>query len=172
MRYQREGDLAQRQRVFARVRFTVAQAHFLRRHVHEMRCDVSSRASASALHARATAPPDITMQREPQVPVEYGVTPVSPCTTRTCSGSMPRISFATCASVVSMPWPCECAPMRISRRRRASGAHDTARAPAPSECPSRDRPTCRARPARSRWRGRRRCGDHRAHASSAARASS
>jgi hypothetical protein len=26
--------------------------------------------AASALHAAATAPPDITMQRDPQVPVE------------------------------------------------------------------------------------------------------
>ena len=31
------------------------------------------------------------------------------------SGSMPSISCATCASVVSRPWPCECAPMRSSR---------------------------------------------------------
>ena len=38
--------------------------------------------SASSRHAVPTAPPAITMQREPQVPVEYGVSAVSPCTTR------------------------------------------------------------------------------------------
>src|ERR1044071_6146867 len=37
--------------------------------------------AAISLHATETAPPAITIQREPQVPVEYGVIAVSPCTT-------------------------------------------------------------------------------------------
>jgi hypothetical protein len=32
----------------------------------------------SSVHAVATAPPDITIERDPHVPVEYGVSAVSP----------------------------------------------------------------------------------------------
>ena len=64
-----------------------------------------------ARQASDTAPPDITMQREPQVPVEYGVSAVSPWIRRTSAGSMPSSVWATCASVVSSPCPCECVPI-------------------------------------------------------------
>ena len=39
----------------------------------------------------------MTAQREPQVPVEYGVRAVSPCTSLTRRGAMPSISLAICA---------------------------------------------------------------------------
>ncbi len=64
--------------------------------------------------AAATAPPAMTMQREPHVPVEYGVSAVSPCTTRTRSGRTPSTSLATWARVVSSPWPWLCTPTRSS----------------------------------------------------------
>src|ERR1019366_4003115 len=47
---------------------------------------------AISLQATETTPPAMTMQREPQVPVEYGVIAVSPCTTLILLTSMPRIS--------------------------------------------------------------------------------
>ncbi|CFP60713.1 Uncharacterised protein [Bordetella pertussis] len=48
------------------------------------------------------------------MPVENGVWPVSPCSTLMRATSMPRISWAIWAKVVSMPWPCECTPTRTS----------------------------------------------------------
>ena len=69
---------------------------------------------ASSRHAVATAPPAITAQREPQVPVEYGVSAVSPCTTMIFSSGRPRTSCATWASVVSSPWPWLWMPTRSS----------------------------------------------------------
>jgi hypothetical protein len=68
----------------------------------------------SALQALITAPPAMTMERDAYVPVENGVVPVSPCTTWMRATSMPSTSFASWASVVSMPWPCECTPTRTS----------------------------------------------------------
>ena len=56
----------------------VAQLQLRGLHAQQVRRDVSSRAPPISLHAVATAPPDITMQREPHVPVEYGVSAVSP----------------------------------------------------------------------------------------------
>ena len=70
--------------------------------------------SASARDERDTAPPAITIEREAYVPVENGVSAVSPCTTEMCAGGMPNISHATCAIEVSMPWPCEWTPIRTS----------------------------------------------------------
>ncbi len=115
--------------------------------------------SASSRHAVATAPPAITAQREPQVPVEYGVSAVSPCTTMIFSSGRPRISCATCASVVSSPWPCDLdadaqfqAAVGRHARDRLLEAGDHRDAPA-----GIDRGAVRA-PARRRSTGRRRCG--------------
>ena len=59
--------------------------------------------AATMREARATAPPPITIERDPQVAVEYGVYSVSPCRTLIRSKSTPRISCATWAKVVSWP---------------------------------------------------------------------
>ena len=40
-----------------------------------------------------------------------GTRPVSPCTTSTCSGEMPRRAATTWAKVVSWPWPWLCEPV-------------------------------------------------------------
>ena len=70
-----------------------------------MRADAGDARPPDRVQAVPTAPPAVTMQREPQVPVEYGVIAVSPCTTRIALNGNPRISCATCASVVSRPCP-------------------------------------------------------------------
>ena len=49
--------------------------------------------SPSSRQAVATAPPAMTMTREPQVPVEYGVIAVSPRMMRTLATSTPSISM-------------------------------------------------------------------------------
>ncbi len=87
---------------------------------------------------------------------------------------------ARCRRAPHAPWRCRCResrrrsarawsrdPGRGSGRRpgfqgrhRASSAHGPAHVPAPSECPSRHRPRCRARPARNRSRGRCRSAGH------------
>ena len=53
--------------------------------------------------AVATAPPAITMQRDPQGPVEYGVSAVSPSTTLILPTSIPRIAWATPTFWKSLP---------------------------------------------------------------------
>ena len=65
--------------------------------------------------ARATAPPDITMLREANVPKPNAVLSVSPCRTEICDGSIPSSWQAICDSVVSSPWPCDWMPTCSTR---------------------------------------------------------
>ena len=109
--------------------------------------------------AAATAPPAMTMQREPQVPVEYG----RQCRVAVDHAHAGRVDAQDLAARAAPAWfP---APGHGFARRRAvpirhpvSAAPSPARSPAPSGYPSRHTPWCRAPPARKRWTGRRRCG--------------
>ena len=65
--------------------------------------------------ARATAPPDMTMLREANVPKPKAVLSVSPCRTEMRAGSMPSSSQAICDSAVSSPWPCDWMPTISTR---------------------------------------------------------
>ena len=57
--------------------------------------------------AMSAAPLAIVAAREPPVPIMLnGTRFVSPWTTRTWSSGTPNSVAATCASVVSWPWPC------------------------------------------------------------------
>ena len=63
---------------------------------HCKRCaPIVAMRTASSVQARDTAPPAMTMLREAMVPIEYGVSAVSPWIRLTRAGSMPRISLAT-----------------------------------------------------------------------------
>ena len=119
--------------------------------------DRASRARRSARHAVATAPPAITMQREPQVPVEYGVSAVSPW----MSAHVLRIDAQHFVrdlgerGLQSLAVRVRADPQlqhAVGRQARAR----TARARAPSGCPSRNTRWCRARPARRTPQSRRR----------------
>ena len=66
--------------------------------------------SRTASAAACTALPATTVDREAQEPMPNGMRAVSPLTTRTTSGLMPRASAAICAIAVSMPCPNEVPP--------------------------------------------------------------
>jgi hypothetical protein len=69
----------------------------------------ASFAFASSAASR-TACPIWNVEREPKVPMSYGVTSVSGMTTRTASASSPRVSAAICAIAVVEPWPISTVP--------------------------------------------------------------
>ena len=63
--------------------------------------------AADLAGAPRTEPVATVAARLPPVPIaENGVVRLSPWTTRTDAIGTPRVSAATCASVVSWPWPC------------------------------------------------------------------
>ena len=64
----------------------------------------------SSVTALMTAPPPMTAERLPQLPMPYGRTAVSPSLTAIQSIGIVRISDATWARVVSCPWPCDLVP--------------------------------------------------------------
>lgn len=100
------GDLRQRDASGWADDRTLDQVDVLDSRLEQMRADSLGKLGKLARGGRNSAP-DITAQREPQLPVEYGVYSVSPCTSLILLISMPRISCATCGRVVSILWPCE-----------------------------------------------------------------
>ena len=82
---------------------------------------VSSRSSAigralaiAFLAASATACPPSVIEREPPVPPPLAIASLSPKRMRMVSKGTPRSSAATCAKVVSWPWPLDWVPTQTS----------------------------------------------------------
>ena len=65
----------------------------------------------------------MAIERLPNVPMPRGTTPLSPKRSTTSSMSIPSRSAAIWANVVSWPWPCGEAPLRMTTRPLGLDGH-------------------------------------------------